>query len=289
MVSTFSSNKNFELMAFNEQVNAWGDKTNANWQINDNALGGVKTFNFNGGSHTLTTAEGQNLILNMGGNLSNGDQTVIFPNRGMWIVNNTANPNAGRNLILQGTAGSQPLYLPAGYGPSLIYCDGTNVQPLSGYPYYGYPYYPQYPYGTLVGPWQGVTDGSTAAAGMVGELKTASGSSGSSITSQAVVSIVTLPLTAGDWNIWGSASFTSQYSEGFSIVSCGVSQQNNYLGNNPTSLKTGSWYIVSGTNINSGMITTSMANSFNAYLVVQATVQAGGYSAYGTINARRMR
>lgn len=53
----------------------------------------------------------------------------------------------------------------------------------------------------------GVTDGSDAAAGQIGEYLSATGSSGS-LTTGVAVDLATLTLSAGDWDVTGSATFT---------------------------------------------------------------------------------
>ena len=53
----------------------------------------------------------------------------------------------------------------------------------------------------------GVTDGSNAAAGMVGEYLTATVSA-AGVPWSTWATAVQLPLTAGDWDVWGTAQFT---------------------------------------------------------------------------------
>lgn len=49
----------------------------------------------------------------------------------------------------------------------------------------------------------GFTDGSTAAAGIVGEVLSSSFASAISVTTSTPTQIQTLSLTAGDWDVWG--------------------------------------------------------------------------------------
>jgi hypothetical protein len=58
--------------------------------------------------------------------------------------------------------------------------------------------------GILTGSVAGVTDGSNAAAGMVGEWLTASRSTGIASASATIVDIASLPLSAGDWDVQGN-------------------------------------------------------------------------------------
>jgi hypothetical protein len=55
---------------------------------------------------------------------------------------------------------------------------------------------------------QGVTDGSDAAAGQIGEYLTASGS-GIGLANNVVTTVATLSLTAGDWDVTGNVNFNA--------------------------------------------------------------------------------
>jgi len=55
----------------------------------------------------------------------------------------------------------------------------------------------------------GVTDGSDAAPGQIGEYQQIEVTTAVTMAANATVAICTLPLTAGDWEIWGSIAFTN--------------------------------------------------------------------------------
>jgi hypothetical protein len=69
---------------------------------------------------------------------------------------------------------------------------------------------------------QGVTNGSAAAAGQVGQLLTATGSS-VSITNSTSTNCASVNLTAGDWNVWGNVNFAGSGGAQFTVVSSGFS------------------------------------------------------------------
>ena len=58
------------------------------------------------------------------------------------------------------------------------------------------------------GPIKGVTDGSNAAAGMIGEVISASVTTAVNLTTNVVLNLATLNLTSGDWNIGSVVTFT---------------------------------------------------------------------------------
>jgi hypothetical protein len=78
----------------------------------------------------------------------------------------------------------------------------------------------------------GITNGSSAAAGVVGELKTNTGS-GVSMTSGAAITCTSVALTAGKWLVWANVSYTAAGSTTVSFLSSSISQANNTGG--PTS------------------------------------------------------
>jgi hypothetical protein len=68
---------------------------------------------------------------------------------------------------------------------------------------------------------QGVTNGSAAAAGQVGQLLTATGSS-VSITNSTSTNCASVNLTAGDWNVWGNIDYVPAGGAQFSNVQSGI-------------------------------------------------------------------
>jgi hypothetical protein len=134
----------------------------------------------------------------------------------------------------------------------------------------------------------GVTDGSNALAGQVGEFLSVTGVATSGYSSGTPANAATLALTAGDWNVWGDALFS--FSVGGQYALLAVSSVSNSLGS--------SWggVVYTTTNImgsNSGIVAPtrrfSLAASANAYLVAQAIVSSGTISTTANLFARRMR
>jgi hypothetical protein len=126
----------------------------------------------------------------------------------------------------------------------------------------------------------GVTDGSDAAAGDIGEYLTASGSV--ALGSGAVTTVATLTLTPGDWDIWGGVTFnisgaaSNHYGAGIDGA-----LTNEMVATIPTG--TGTWRLAAAPvrrNVSAGAAVT---------LSALAGFSSGSVAASGTISARRMR
>ena len=142
--------------------------------------------------------------------------------------------------------------------------------------------------GPLVGPWQGVTDGSDAAPGMVGEFKNGQGSG--PINTQTPGAGVQMSLGPGDWDVWGAAQFNhTQAIFTFSMVACGLSAVINNLGALPTLLQLNSTYIVPGTTINAAVVRVKQSTTAPIYLNLQANFPQPGATQSSSIRARRVR
>jgi hypothetical protein len=146
---------------------------------------------------------------------------------------------------------------------------------------------------------KGVIDGSEAAAGMVGEYKVVANTVGVPMASMAPLSVCTLPLGPGDWEVWGSIDYTPPSNISPNMIAASVSVHPNALPNE-ADLMTGVGILnmFSTTALTSGqrqMLMTGQCRSNSAapltlYLVGEilfngaATVNSKGY-----ICARRAR
>lgn len=135
---------------------------------------------------------------------------------------------------------------------------------------------------------QGVTNGSAAGAGQVGQVLTATGTS-VSLTSASSVNCTSIPLTAGDWNVWGSSYFTPAGSTTQSQIATGVNTT-------PATLPAIPNYSLLTLSIPAGdvealvapMQIVNVSGATTAYLVVNATFATSTETATCTINARRV-
>lgn len=133
----------------------------------------------------------------------------------------------------------------------------------------------------------GVTNGSAAAAGQVGEIITATGT-GVALTTGTPMNCATITLTAGDWNVWGNANFspagTTVQSSLLASVSTtsGTSAVPPYLGVLQLSFPAGV-----GQSIAAPIQIVNVASSTPVYLVVQATFTTSTEAVTCHITARR--
>ena len=131
----------------------------------------------------------------------------------------------------------------------------------------------------------GVTDGSDATAGQVGEYLSASGGP-VSLSSGVAHDVVTLALTAGDWDVSGVVVFTPTGNP--SHFAAGISTTAGIIGTNKTdqsaNFSNGAQH-ASGAGMVARM---NSAGTQTAHLVGLAAF-SGSMTAAGTISARRMR
>lgn len=126
----------------------------------------------------------------------------------------------------------------------------------------------------------GVTDGTDAAAGQVGEYLTASGGP-VTLTTNATANVATLNLTAGDWDVSGLVSFSAgagtHTSFGAGLDTIGILNQSTF----PAGALT------QGIGIPPKRYNASVATV--VHLVAVATFSAGTVTAQGVVSARRAR
>jgi hypothetical protein len=133
----------------------------------------------------------------------------------------------------------------------------------------------------------GVVDGSDAAPGMIGEFMTASGSA--TLANGVAANIASLPLTAGDWDVWGYVLFTAAATTHPTEVQASVSTSSGSL-SQPRTMLAATFNVGSQQEIGTGgaqRISTAAATT--AFLVGFSTFTTAGMTAAGNIIARRMR
>lgn len=137
---------------------------------------------------------------------------------------------------------------------------------------------------------QGVADGSAAAAGLVGEILTAASAGGTSIPNQTPVNVVTLLLSPGDWDVWGTMMVmptvgTTQIYGSVSTVSATLNGNDQRYGHQLA----GGATFGSLSSIPVPAITVSVSVATNVYLVAQAAFASGTCTGGGKLIARRRR
>lgn len=145
-----------------------------------------------------------------------------------------------------------------------------------------------------VGQIPGTATNDSASAGNVGEFSSASLASGSavSLTTVTAKDVVTLSLTAGDWDIWGDVNFAPAGTTTVTQISAWVSLTSATVPTLPAlgyqniagSLTTGA-----AQTLGTGMMRVSLSGTTTVYLSALAAFGTSTMSAYGIIAARRAR
>lgn len=152
--------------------------------------------------------------------------------------------------------------------------------------------------GTLTGPLTasggivGVTDGSDATAGSVGEVISAAITSNVPLTTNTAANVGSISLTAGDWDIYGAVEFLASASATELAVAINITSATIPLpANTAFSMQQISTTFVSGaTNVlNTGRTRLSIGTTTTVYLVGFALFATGTMNAQGYISARRRR
>jgi hypothetical protein len=136
---------------------------------------------------------------------------------------------------------------------------------------------------------RGTQTNDSAAAGMVGEFFQVIGSS-TAVTSNNPTTIAgtQIVLTAGDWEVWGTAFFSPSGSN-FTGVNIGIGTTLNVL---PGTLQLTAINVPGGmgaTVVTTPLTRFSVAASQNVFLTVQCTYPSGSAAVVGNTYARRMR
>ena len=128
MPSTYSPNIRLQLMADGEDNTTWGDNTNENLQLIEQAVTGYTTVTLVGTTQTLTTANGatdqaREAIVNFAGT-PGGNCTLTIPAVSkQYVMWNQS--TGGFNLVVT-TGSGATLTIPNG-DRMVLFCDGVNV------------------------------------------------------------------------------------------------------------------------------------------------------------------
>lgn len=144
---------------------------------------------------------------------------------------------------------------------------------------------------------KGVTTNSNATALWVGEYKEDTVASGASLSLATATprNIVSVSLTAGDWDVEGTGCFTGAATTTLGYAIASISATSATLGTDSAGGYGQSWYnnvaffTSSSLALPTGTIRKSLAITTTIYLVVQASFAVDTCTAYGHIRARRVR
>jgi hypothetical protein len=130
MASSYSTDLKLELMVTGENAGTWGDKTNSNLNLVQQAIAGYEAIDVASADVTLamtnaTLSNARNMVLNLTGTLA-GTRVVNVPDgiEKTYIVADSTT-RAGNTLTIKTVTGTG-VTIPAGK-TVMVYSDGTNV------------------------------------------------------------------------------------------------------------------------------------------------------------------
>jgi hypothetical protein len=133
MPSSYSTDLKLELMVTGENANTWGDKTNSNWNLIQQAVAGYQSLSLTSTTTTLvmsnaTISNARNMVLELTGTLT-GNTTVQLPSgiEKVYFVKDSTT-HSGFTLTFK-TVGGNGFNLVSGkiYG---AYSNGTDMTPI---------------------------------------------------------------------------------------------------------------------------------------------------------------
>ena len=132
MVSSYSTDLKLELMVTGENAGTWGDITNTNLVILQQAIAGYQTVALNattGATLTFTNgalSNGKNAVIELTGTIT-GNVSVIIPDgiEKTYLVKN--NTTGAFTVQIKTTSGTGPTFAAADKGIKLVYSNGTDV------------------------------------------------------------------------------------------------------------------------------------------------------------------
>ena len=133
MASSYSSDLKLELMATGEKSGTWGDITNTNLNILQQAIAGYEEVSIAGGVQTTpltfsngVTSNGKNAVIKFTGTIT-GNQIVTIPD-GIEKVYVIENGTTGAFTVQVKTAsGSGVTFSTADKGQKFLYSNGTDI------------------------------------------------------------------------------------------------------------------------------------------------------------------
>jgi trimeric autotransporter adhesin len=133
MASSYSADLKLELMATGEKSGLWGDITNTNLIILQQAIAGYEEVSIAGGAQTTAlvfsnglVSNGKNAVIKFTGTIT-GNQVVTIPDtieKTYTIINGTSGAFTVEFKTVSGTGFT---FAAADKGTRLAYADGTNV------------------------------------------------------------------------------------------------------------------------------------------------------------------
>jgi hypothetical protein len=133
MASSYSTDLKLELMVTGEQAGLWGDITNTNLNLVQQAIAGVEAISIAGGAQTTalvmtnaTLSNARNAVIKLTGTIT-GNQVVTVPNgiEKTYIVQNST--IGAFTVEFKTASGTGPTFSATDKGFKIVYSDGTNI------------------------------------------------------------------------------------------------------------------------------------------------------------------
>ena len=133
MASTFSTDLKLELMATGENAGTWGDKTNSNLNLIQQAIAGYQEVSIAGGAQTTALlmsdaalSNARNAVIKFTGTIT-GNQIVTIPDsieKTYIILNSTTGAFTVQFKTVSGTGVT---FSATDKGVKIVFSDGTNI------------------------------------------------------------------------------------------------------------------------------------------------------------------
>jgi hypothetical protein len=133
MTSSYSTDLKLELMVTGENAGTWGDKTNTNLNLLQQAIAGYQAVSIAGGAQTTalvmsnaTISNARNAVVKLTGTIT-GNQIVTIPDgiEKTYIVENGT--SGAFTVEFKTVSGTGPTFSTTDKGIKIVYSDGTNV------------------------------------------------------------------------------------------------------------------------------------------------------------------
>jgi len=137
MASSYSTDLKLELMVTGENAGTWGDITNTNLNILQQAIGGYQELSIAGGAQTTALvfsngvlSNGKNAVIKLTGTIT-GNQIVTIPDgiEKTYIINNGT--TGAFTVQIKTVSGTGPTFATTDKGFKSVFSDGTNVVDVS--------------------------------------------------------------------------------------------------------------------------------------------------------------
>jgi len=134
MASTYSTDLKIELMVTGENAGTWGDKTNDNLNVIQQAIAGYGEQSIAGGAQTTaltianspTLSVARNIVIKLTGTIT-GNQIITIPDgiEKTWIVSNGT--TGSFTVEFKTVSGTGATWTATDKGIKILYSDGTNI------------------------------------------------------------------------------------------------------------------------------------------------------------------